>query len=187
MRWAAPAAQKFSSVLRFLQLDYGAGWPNGERLCQRRPDWRANGRFDMANFRGIVLAFAGCISAITGAVAQDAAKYPEQLVRVIVPFSAGSMTDLLARVIADKLQQRWNKDVIVENRPGLAGTSSVAKASCRRLHADAHLQRPHRHQPSQQEPGVRSDQGLRGREPGCDHTAHPGGASRTRRPRRSRS
>ncbi len=62
-------------------------------------------------------------------MAQDAAKYPEQMVRVVVPFSAGSMTDLLARVIADKLQQRWNKDVVVENRPGLAGTSSVAKGA----------------------------------------------------------
>ena len=83
----------------------------------------------MVKFQGIALAFAGYIFAITGAVAQDAAKYPEQLVRVIVPFSAGSMTDLLARVVADKLQQRWNKDVVVENRPGLAGTSSVAKGA----------------------------------------------------------
>ena len=58
-----------------------------------------------------------------------AADYPTQTVKIVVPFSAGSMTDLLARVIADKLQQRWNKEVIVENRPGLAGTSSAAKAA----------------------------------------------------------
>ena len=58
-----------------------------------------------------------------------AADYPTQAVKIVVPFSAGSMTDLLARVIADKLQQRWNKEVIVENRPGLGGTSSVAKAA----------------------------------------------------------
>ena len=83
----------------------------------------------MPNYRGFALGFAASIAAITGALAQDAAKYPEQSVRVVVPFSAGSMTDLLARVIADKLQQRWGKDVIVENRPGLAGTSSVAKTT----------------------------------------------------------
>ena len=58
-----------------------------------------------------------------------AADYPTQAVRIVVPFSAGSMTDLLARVIADRLQQRWNKEVIVENRPGLAGTSTTAKAA----------------------------------------------------------
>ena len=83
----------------------------------------------MPNYRGFALGFAGSIAAITGALAQDAARYPEQSVRVVVPFSAGSMTDLLARVVADKLQQRWSKDVIVENRPGLAGTSSVAKGT----------------------------------------------------------
>src|SRR6476659_9603212 len=58
-----------------------------------------------------------------------AADYPTQAVKIVVPFSAGSMTDLLARVIADKLQARWNKEVIVENRPGLAGTSTTAKAT----------------------------------------------------------
>src|SRR5262245_892523 len=57
-----------------------------------------------------------------------AADYPTQAVKIVVPFSAGSMTDLLARVIAEKLQQGWNREVIVENRPGLAGTSSAAKA-----------------------------------------------------------
>jgi len=83
----------------------------------------------MRRVYSIALALAAMAAAIPGAVAQDAAKYPEQLVRIVVPFSAGSMTDLLARVIADKLQQRWGKDVIVENRPGLAGTSSVAKGA----------------------------------------------------------
>ena len=66
---------------------------------------------------------------VQGASAQDAAKYPEQTVRMVVPFSAGSMTDLLARVISESLAQRWKQQVIVENRPGLAGTSSVAKGT----------------------------------------------------------
>jgi tripartite-type tricarboxylate transporter receptor subunit TctC len=49
-------------------------------------------------------------------------------VTLVVPFSAGSMTDILARSVADKLSERWKKSVIVENRPGLAGTAGVAKA-----------------------------------------------------------
>ncbi len=81
----------------------------------------------MSRLRSIALAFIASIAAASSALAQDAAKYPEQLVRIVVPFSAGSMADLLARVVADKLQQRWGKEVIVENRPGLAGTASVAK------------------------------------------------------------
>jgi tripartite-type tricarboxylate transporter receptor subunit TctC len=83
----------------------------------------------MRRIQSLLLACVATVAAMSGALAQDAAKYPEQLVRIVVPFSAGSMTDLLARVIADKLQQRWGKDVIVENRPGLAGTSSVAKGA----------------------------------------------------------
>jgi tripartite-type tricarboxylate transporter receptor subunit TctC len=82
--------------------------------------------------RGIRILGLFCAAlAVAGqaARAQDAAKYPEQMVRMVVPFSAGSMTDLLARVISDKLAQRWNQQVIVENRPGLAGTSSVAKGA----------------------------------------------------------
>lgn len=83
----------------------------------------------MANLRSAAFAFVVSVAAPGAAGAQDATKYPEQSVRMVVPFSAGSMADLLARVISEKLQQRWKKDVIVENRPGLAGTSSVAKGA----------------------------------------------------------
>ena len=79
-----------------------------------------------------ILAFLALGATWSGALAQapsgDAAKYPQQMVRIVVPFSAGSMTDILARVIADKLATQWNQQVIVENRPGLAGTASVARA-----------------------------------------------------------
>jgi tripartite-type tricarboxylate transporter receptor subunit TctC len=53
--------------------------------------------------------------------------YPNQLVKFAVPFSGGSMTDILARAIGAKLAAKWGQTVIVENRPGIAGTLSVAK------------------------------------------------------------
>ncbi|UGV24550.1 tripartite tricarboxylate transporter substrate binding protein [Rhodopseudomonas boonkerdii] len=53
--------------------------------------------------------------------------YPTQLVRIVVPFSGGSMTDILARTVAEKLSAKWKQQVIVENRPGIAGVSSIAK------------------------------------------------------------
>jgi len=87
----------------------------------------------MHRLRTLWLACATFAVAVPGAFAQDAAKYPEQAVRMVVPFSAGSMTDLLARVIGEGLAQRWKQQVVVENRPGLAGTSSVAKGA-----ADGH-------------------------------------------------
>ncbi len=58
-----------------------------------------------------------------------AQQYPNQIVRIVVPFSAGSNTDAQARVLADKLSQMWKQQVIVENRPGIAGTASVAKSA----------------------------------------------------------
>jgi tripartite-type tricarboxylate transporter receptor subunit TctC len=72
------------------------------------------------------------IYASTGGVGPTAASaqtYPSQLVRIVVPFTPGSQTDILGRAYADKLQEMWKRDVIVENKPGLAGTASTAKAT----------------------------------------------------------
>jgi tripartite-type tricarboxylate transporter receptor subunit TctC len=76
-------------------------------------------------------ALLGFIAAISVTMAQpvSAQQYPSQIVRIVVPFSAGSNTDAQARVIADKLSQMWKQQVIVENRPGIAGTASVAKSA----------------------------------------------------------
>jgi tripartite-type tricarboxylate transporter receptor subunit TctC len=63
------------------------------------------------------------------AQATGAAQYPNQPVRIVVPFSAGSTTDGQARIIADRLAEMWKQQVIVENRPGIAGTASVAKSA----------------------------------------------------------
>ena len=74
------------------------------------------------------VAFAGLVwlEACAGAaLAQQA--YPSQPVRIIVPFGAGSVTDSLARIIADRLSQVWKQPVVVENRPGPPGIIAVAK------------------------------------------------------------
>ena len=62
------------------------------------------------------------------AVPASAQTYPNQRVTMVVPFSAGSITDGLARILADKLADLWKQQVIVENRPGLPGTTGVAKS-----------------------------------------------------------
>jgi tripartite-type tricarboxylate transporter receptor subunit TctC len=69
----------------------------------------------------------GALLAASSATAQT--DYPNQPVRMVVPFSAGSVTDLLARSIGDKLSERWGQQVIVENRPGIPGTAGVAKSA----------------------------------------------------------
>ena len=55
-------------------------------------------------------------------------QYPDRLVRIIVPFSAGSITDELARILAEKLADMWKQQVIVVNHPGIPGTVSVANS-----------------------------------------------------------
>src|SRR5215475_12713647 len=66
-----------------------------------------------------------------GAFAQAApgSDCPTQTVKTVVPFSAGSNTDILARGIADKLASLWKQTVIVENKPGIAGTVSAANSA----------------------------------------------------------
>jgi tripartite-type tricarboxylate transporter receptor subunit TctC len=57
--------------------------------------------------------------------------YPERAVKIIVPTAPGGAIDTTARVIGEKLQAKWGKPVIVENRPGAAmriGADAVAKA-----------------------------------------------------------
>jgi tripartite-type tricarboxylate transporter receptor subunit TctC len=68
-------------------------------------------------------------AAFGGSLDASAQAYPNQVVRIVVPFSAGSITDGLARILADKLGELWKQQVIVENRPGLPGTTAVAKSA----------------------------------------------------------
>jgi tripartite-type tricarboxylate transporter receptor subunit TctC len=58
-----------------------------------------------------------------------AQSWPTQRVTIVVPFGAGSVTDILARIFAEDMGKRWGQQVIVENRPGLAGTAGVAKSA----------------------------------------------------------
>jgi tripartite-type tricarboxylate transporter receptor subunit TctC len=79
----------------------------------------------------LVRAFAAALlsaTLVTSASAQSGPAFPNQMVRIVVPFSAGSMSDIFAREIADKLNRKWNQTVIVENRPGVPGTAATAKA-----------------------------------------------------------
>jgi tripartite-type tricarboxylate transporter receptor subunit TctC len=58
----------------------------------------------------------------------SAQTYPSRRITIVVPYGAGGITDFLARLLADEIGRRWGQQILVENRPGLAGMLAVAKA-----------------------------------------------------------
>jgi len=60
------------------------------------------------------------LAAVLGASAAQAA-WPERPVQVLVPFAAGGITDVIARVMAERLQTSFKQPFVVENEPGAAG------------------------------------------------------------------
>jgi tripartite-type tricarboxylate transporter receptor subunit TctC len=71
------------------------------------------------------------LSSLASLPASAADVYPSKTVRVVVPFAAGGSTDILARNIAQRLNETWKHPVIVDNRAGgggIVGSDLVAKA-----------------------------------------------------------
>lgn len=68
--------------------------------------------------RGVVAA-ALAFALPLAAAAQDA--FPSKPVRIIVPYPAGGVADLLPRTVGQKLSEKWGQPVIVENKPGASG------------------------------------------------------------------
>lgn len=77
--------------------------------------------------------------------ASPAQTYPTKPIRLIVAFSPGSQTDILARIIAPRIGENWGQQVIVDNRPGGAGgiaggilTKAVADGHTLMMYGDGH-------------------------------------------------
>jgi len=72
------------------------------------------------------------LSALALTAAASAAGYPERPVKIVVPFAAGGPTDVMARMLAQKLGERLGQNFIVENLPGAGGnigTTNVARST----------------------------------------------------------
>lgn len=72
----------------------------------------------------IAASLIGVALAGLPALAQTAA-WPQRTVKFIIPFGGGAGADIGARLVAERLQQRWGKPVIVENRPGGDGLVAI--------------------------------------------------------------
>jgi tripartite-type tricarboxylate transporter receptor subunit TctC len=74
--------------------------------------------------RGCAIALLGVLAANAGA--QTAAAYPNRPITIIVGFTAGGSTDVIARLVAEELRKAWGQPVVVDNKPGAGGNIGAA-------------------------------------------------------------
>ena len=84
-----------------------------------------------SQFGRTVIIPALCAAVWAGAAPDAAAQgaYPSKNVQIILPYSPGGSTDVIARAVAQRLSDIWGKNVIVENRPGASGMIGAEMAS----------------------------------------------------------
>ena len=76
-----------------------------------------------------ILAAATALCATIGLTPASAAGYPDHPVKVVVPFAAGGPTDVMARLIAQKMSEDLKQQFYVENRPGAGGNIGMAEVA----------------------------------------------------------
>jgi tripartite-type tricarboxylate transporter receptor subunit TctC len=82
--------------------------------------------------RVLSIALATLLLAATAVAQTGETGWPDRPIRLVVPFPAGSSTDIVARIVAQKLGQRLGQQIVVENRAGASGNigvDAVAKAA----------------------------------------------------------
>ena len=88
-----------------------------------------NVKSKLPNRRQIIGLAAAAMS--LPALAQTSS-FPQRPVRIVVPYTTGGSNDVIARLLAQQLQEAWGQPVVVENKPGAAGNigaSDIAKSA----------------------------------------------------------
>jgi tripartite-type tricarboxylate transporter receptor subunit TctC len=84
------------------------------------------------NTRLIALALLSALATSPTTAQERADAFPTRAIKIVVPFPAGGPSDVLARMIGQKLSEDWGQPVVIENRPGantVLGAQQVAKAA----------------------------------------------------------
>src|SRR5581483_8010687 len=104
-----------------------------ERLdCFRRPQHPAAGggsfmsiRRALPDRRTVLRSFAAA-GALAAAGARAQSNWPDHPVRIIVPYPAGGSTDVLSRILAERMKEMFGQPFVIENRPGAGGNIGIA-------------------------------------------------------------
>src|SRR4029434_3725483 len=84
------------------------------------------------NTRLIALALLSALATSPTTAQERADAFPTRAIKIVVPFPAGGPSDVLARLIGQKMSEDWGQPVVIENRPGantVIGAQLVAKAA----------------------------------------------------------
>jgi tripartite-type tricarboxylate transporter receptor subunit TctC len=96
----------------------------------------ADARRDQAVTRVVLAVLVALLSAAAAQAQSGGVRWPERPIRFIVPFTAGSSSDIVARLVAQKLSERLGQQLVVENRVG--GGGSLGTAEVARAEADGY-------------------------------------------------
>ncbi len=116
---------------------------NANPATDRRTGGRGSGH--PAGQWDIVMITRRCFNALAAAFAlasgiaakrANALAWPTHPVRIVVPFAAGGPTDVIARIVGERLSKSWGQQVLIENRPG--GGTNIANELVARWEPDGH-------------------------------------------------
>ena len=137
-RPARPGALLLEDEAKFIDLPRSPLWLNREQVIYAGPE-----KLDMMR---LILGLCAVVLLGEPALAQT---YPARPIRLIVGYSPGGGNDLIARIVAAKLQDKLGQPVIVDNKPGaqsIVAAEARRQGAVRRLHAADGAERADDHQ-----------------------------------------
>src|SRR5215212_828411 len=115
-------------------MDGAAGWPDrtgSARMPEGQRPLRRLGRNRMIR-RRTTLALPALLGVAHACPASAQPAWPSRPIRMVIPWPPGQATDIMGRIVAQRLSERLGQVVVPENRPGAGGqigTDAVAKAA----------------------------------------------------------
>jgi tripartite-type tricarboxylate transporter receptor subunit TctC len=95
------------------------------RLCSSQGDCTMTHR-NLISRRNLMQGTAASAAlGLSPALAQNAASWPDHPIRMVIPYPAGGSTDVLFRIIAERLKDKLGQSVVVENKPGASGNIGI--------------------------------------------------------------
>src|SRR6185295_4358527 len=101
--------------------------------CEKYREGRMSG---LKTVLGFAVGFALGAAMLPGNAVQAQSNYPNRPIRIIVPYPAGGIVDIVARAVTEQVGRDWKKTVVVEARPG--GNSNIGTASVARSEPDGY-------------------------------------------------